>query len=197
MIRTKEAKVHAVRLRVAAVNRGLLSVADMTEQGYEVHFARHEAYARHTVSGEVLTFEKRNRVYELSVEVLGEVPHCLQGQRCVPLNPLDAEGHDVQAGSHDAEGHDVQAGSDDAEGHDVQAETHDAEGHDVQAEFHEARVKPAPAAPTKAERQAHSVSHLPYREWCEACVSGRGVRPKHTNITHDGEGMRTHISLDY
>ena len=35
---------------------------------------------------------------------------------------------------------------------------------------------PAKVLPSKAEVEAHSVSHLPFRRWCSACVRGRGLR---------------------
>ena len=33
-----------------------------------------------------------------------------------------------------------------------------------------ARVLAAPRTPTKAEREEHDVSHVPYRPWCRFCV---------------------------
>ena len=37
------------------------------------------------------------------------------------------------------------------------------------------RVVKDPSAPTKAEREAHEATHLPFRIWCEDCVNGRGI----------------------
>ena len=37
----------------------------------------------------------------------------------------------------------------------------------------------APVKPTKAMVEDHEVSHLPFRNWCQACVRGRGK--KHTS----------------
>ena len=34
------------------------------------------------------------------------------------------------------------------------------------------RVLAAPRNPTKAEREEHDVSHVPYRLWCRFCVKG-------------------------
>ena len=36
------------------------------------------------------------------------------------------------------------------------------------------RVLATPRAPTKAEREEHDVSHVPYRPWCRCCVKGKG-----------------------
>ena len=43
---------------------------------------------------------------------------------------------------------------------------------DVEAEV--ARGFHAPEAPTKAEKEAHDRTHLPFRAWCDICVQGRG-----------------------
>ena len=36
-----------------------------------------------------------------------------------------------------------------------------------------------PAAPTRAEWEAHQATHLPYRSWCRYCVGARGDNPPH------------------
>ena len=39
-------------------------------------------------------------------------------------------------------------------------------------ELQELKHVPAPVLPSKAEAEAHNVSHLPFRSWCSACVRG-------------------------
>ena len=41
------------------------------------------------------------------------------------------------------------------------------------------RTRRVEVAPTKAEREEHERSHLPYRGWCETCVRARGVATAH------------------
>ena len=36
-----------------------------------------------------------------------------------------------------------------------------------------------PSAPTKAERDAHEATHLPFRVWCTDCINGRRDNPPH------------------
>ena len=38
---------------------------------------------------------------------------------------------------------------------------------------------PLPCTPTRAEREAHEATHLPFRSWCEVCVQGRADNPQH------------------
>ena len=48
-----------------------------------------------------------------------------------------------------------------------------------------ARVLAAPRTPTKAEREDHDVSHVPYRPWCRFCVMGRRLERCH--LTQSGD----------
>ena len=42
----------------------------------------------------------------------------------------------------------------------------------------------APIWPTRAMSDAHEVSHLPYRDWCSACVRGHGKSQPHSIKDH-------------
>ena len=44
-----------------------------------------------------------------------------------------------------------------------------------------------PILPKKAEVQAHEMTHLPFRNWCRHCVSGRGMERPHRQV----QGERT------
>ena len=52
-----------------------------------------------------------------------------------------------------------------------------------------------PCAPTKAEREAHEATHLPFRVWCEDCVNGRRDNPPHTRVRDEVEVPE--IMFDY
>ena len=64
-------------------------------------------------------------------------------------------------------------------------------------------VVPAPArspcTPTRAEREAHEATHLPFRSWCEVCVQGRSDNPPHRR--RPAEVVEEHrlpeVHLDY
>ena len=36
-----------------------------------------------------------------------------------------------------------------------------------------------PKLPTKAEVEAHEMTHLPFRNWCRHCIKGRGIEAGH------------------
>ena len=39
-----------------------------------------------------------------------------------------------------------------------------------------------PKLPSKAEIEEHELTHLPYRNWCKHCVSGRGKESPHKKV---------------
>ena len=54
------------------------------------------------------------------------------------------------------------------------------------------RVAARPYTPTKAEIEAHEVTHLPYRNWCAHCVAGKGFRLLTCMVTRlSGSGSRS------
>ena len=52
----------------------------------------------------------------------------------------------------------------------------------------------APRTPTKAEREEHDVSHVPYRPWCRSCVMGKGLERRHSGDRVDD---RPRVLADY
>ena len=77
-------------------------------------------------------------------------------------------------------------------------EEEEGEGGD-EHEPEEAKVaKPArdPSAPTKAERDAHEATHLPFRSWCAECVAGRRDNPPHLRRQEE-ERQVPEVMLDY
>ena len=59
------------------------------------------------------------------------------------------------------------------------------------------RVLAAPRTPTKAEREEHDVSHVPYRPWCRFCVMGRGLERRHLTQSGDRDDDRPRVFADY
>ena len=57
------------------------------------------------------------------------------------------------------------------------------------------RVAPDPGMPSPEEIDEHEVGHVPYRQWCEECVQGRGTGEPH------GPSMGEHavpvVEFDY
>ena len=56
------------------------------------------------------------------------------------------------------------------------------------------KVLPDPGQPTQAEIDEHNVDHYPFRNWCEACVKGRGTGEAHNG---SGESAIPVIAFDY
>ena len=61
------------------------------------------------------------------------------------------------------------------------------------------RPAPSPCSPTRAEREAHEATHLPFRSWCEECVRGRADNPQHRRRAPEVEEEHRlpEVHLDY
>ena len=51
--------------------------------------------------------------------------------------------------------------------------------------------------PTKAEREEHDVSHVPYRPWYRFCVMGRGLERRYLTQSGDRDDGRPRVIADY
>ena len=55
-----------------------------------------------------------------------------------------------------------------------------------------------PGQPSKSEREAHNLTHCPYRSWCEHCVRGQAVGRPHRRITGEAAIAEVpRVILDY
>ncbi len=57
------------------------------------------------------------------------------------------------------------------------------------------RRLPEPILPCQADIDEHELTHLPFRNWCVHCVSGRGQELPHVRRT--GDHQLPEISMDY
>ena len=53
---------------------------------------------------------------------------------------------------------------------------------DLVQEAEKLKHVPAPVLPSKAEVEAHNVSHLPFTSWCSECVRGPGFSLGHRKV---------------
>ena len=53
------------------------------------------------------------------------------------------------------------------------------------------------AQPSKAERDAHEVNHLPYRSCCRQCVRGEGKSDAHKQRDAEKKHSVPTVSMDY
>ena len=51
--------------------------------------------------------------------------------------------------------------------------------------------------PSRAEREEHDRTHIPYRDWCECCVRGRGQEDAHRQSSNVGEYQVPQFGADY
>ena len=58
------------------------------------------------------------------------------------------------------------------------------------------KVLPSPALPSQKEVDSHSVLHLPYRDWCPACVKAKGREDGHPKVATKREGKPIAV-MDY
>ena len=63
------------------------------------------------------------------------------------------------------------------EGEGRKDEEEDQDGDEEEAQ--EPVTRRAPKGPTKEEREKHEATHLPFREWCQHCIRGRGRNKPH------------------
>ena len=59
------------------------------------------------------------------------------------------------------------------------------------------RVPRAPPRVSREEREAHEITHTPYRSWCHYCVRGRGRNSPHVREKEKDSLEIPRISLDY
>ena len=68
---------------------------------------------------------------------------------------------------------------------------------DPHPERRRARVIPKPVAPTRAQREAHEVTHVEFMPWCEHCVRGKALNDPHRKLKqHNNEEITPMISMD-
>ena len=57
-------------------------------------------------------------------------------------------------------------------------------------------IRRRPEAPMRAEREAHELTHEPYRAWCPACVAGRARADAHRLRGEEEKGLPA-VGVDY
>ena len=74
------------------------------------------------------------------------------------------------------------------------------QGEEEDEEGQQPKVIRSPKALTKAEREEHEATHLPFRSWCTHCLRGRGRNKPHQRQAVDpevDERKVPKISMDY
>ena len=72
-------------------------------------------------------------------------------------------------------------------------------GDEAQEEGEEAQgpvMARIPGEPTQEEREEHMITHVPYRQWCQHCVSGKAKSPPHLSAAKCMREVPT-LVLDY
>ena len=63
-------------------------------------------------------------------------------------------------------------------------------------EVRETKLMRDPGAPTRQEVELHNATHMPFRAWCPACVSGK-ARDRHHRIQSEQEKGVVELVFDY
>jgi hypothetical protein len=133
-----------------------------------------------------------------------EIDYDVGGQQAVSnhLRPLEQAGmgdeeSDGEAAAHGSqEGeHEEHEGGEDA-GDGIVAD----EAQQPAEETHEAsavRGVRDPGQPTRDERAAHELTHLPFRPWCADCVAGKAADDPHRRAARGEDDGPTKVSVDY
>ena len=56
-------------------------------------------------------------------------------------------------------------------------------------------TRKTPPEPTAQENERHEATHIPYREWCQHCLKGRGTKKQHRQSPDEKD--KDVISFDY
>ena len=175
----------ALKCHVGDVQRNVLSVSRLVDQGCTVSFGPDGCWIQH--QGRCVNLHRQGGLFTLRVER----PSGRKGQEAQMVAPVamdDAEDEPSDELPEWLQAFDPDDYLEEESAHDFAEGLADAE------EFHapagpDARAATTPATPTEAERRAHAVAHLPYRGWCEHCVSGKGVE--------EPSSMERVVQIDY
>ena len=182
----------ALECHVGDVQRNVLSVSRLVDQGCTVSFGPDGCWIQH--QGRCVNLHRQGGLFTLRVER----PSGRKGQEAQMVAPVamdDAEDEPSDELPEWLQAFDPDDYLEEESAHDFAEGLADAE------EFHapagpDARAATTPATPTEAERRAHAVAHLPYRGWCEHCVSGKGVEEPHFR-QDAGASMERVVQIDY
>ena len=79
-----------------------------------------------------------------------------------------------------------------------EAQSQPSEVEEEGGEVQPPRMVRAPGDPTKAEREEHEITHVPYRAWCEHCVKSRGKDGHHGRVPLEmAESTIPRVVMDY
>ena len=88
-------RTRALRARVGKVSKGLISVAEMVDCGHMVVFDGDESYAIHKGTGAKTIFRRRNKVFEVDLDVLPYAQVPADSKRASTRHP-NGRGHGRQ-----------------------------------------------------------------------------------------------------
>ena len=81
--------------------------------------------------------------------------------------------------------------------HESDARPVDGDADEIAEEARKPLMVQAPVQPTRAERDEHEKTHMPYRSWCVHCVRGRGRSDAHKTNPVKEEYRKPQLSADY
>ena len=172
-----------ITFQVLNVERPLISVGKLAKDGCEINFDGTGGFIHH--KGRSLRFERVGDMFGIRVRVLGN----------------SGSGNSVP-GAHNP----VKPTVDESSGFSPSASSSfnpmssfDQEMSPLESgEAEPPQIRRPLTSPSDAERRRHETSHLPFREWCEHCVRGRGRAMPHFSRQRRGaEESVPVVQLDY
>ena len=172
-----------ITFQVLNVERPLISVGKLAKDGCEINFDGTGGFIHH--KGRSLRFERVGDMFGIRVRVLGN----------------SGSGNSVP-GAHNP----VMPTVDESSGFSPSASSSfnpmpsfDQEMSPLESgEAEPPQIRRPLTSPSDAERRRHETSHLPFREWCEHCVRGRGRAMPHFSRQRRGaEESVPVVQLDY
>ena len=170
--RLEDGQIASVEFQVMNVKRCIFSIGRLIEQGFRIDFGRQVLTGPDERQAQT---HRQGRLYHLRAQLL-------ETERATQVNPVWVE---EQRKEKEMNEH----GVDNENAHTVGEQT------DVQT----AKGVKERRQPTEKERSEHSLTHVPFRSWCKACVLARSKEHPHRPLMlyERKHKDKTTIQLDY
>ena len=170
---SEDGTVRSITTQVCEVNKGLLSVRKVVEAGNRVVFDSTGSYIEDKKTHERMYMRDEAGMYML---------RCTSGTPRVRVFSCGAPNNEVAAENEIIE----------------EFEPEDEDNRKEGEEAEEPRGLRAPLKVSKEQRDAHEITHTPYRAWCRHCVRARGGNAPHRTRTEEQcERQVPKVSVDY
>ena len=181
-----------ITFQVLNVERPLISVGKLAKDGCEINFDGTGGFIHH--KGRSLRFERVGDMFGIRVRVLGNSggSNFVSGGRNLVMPTFD-ESSGLSSTASSSFNHEREVSGR------MPMPSFSQEMSPLESgEAEPPQIRRPLTSPSDAERPRHETSHLPFREWCEHCVRGRGRAMHHFSRQRRGvEESVPVVQLDY